>query len=114
MENFFINHPEETVYEPSAPLSIEAKIQKLINMCSAYKEKYDFLKEDYEKMMSINSELRQEKSQLENRIIQLNEDLQSKVSEIDKLKDLGTELDHLTKTAVSKIDLLISECEFDI
>ena len=121
MENFFINPPSEKSYETNTQMSLEEKIQKLINMCAAYKEKYDSMKEDYEKSMTgtivleeEKAQLLNEKSHLELKIAQLNEELQFKISEINKLKEMNTELDTITQTAVSRIDKLLSECEFDL
>ena len=121
MENFFISPPSEKIVETNTQLSLEEKIQKLINMCTLYKEKFDSLKEENEKTLTSNIELEDEKTQLinekhflEQRIIQMDEDLQNKIAEINKLKATNNELDTITKTAASRIDQLISECEFDI
>ncbi|MCL2062841.1 MAG: hypothetical protein FWG98_00515 [Candidatus Cloacimonetes bacterium] len=121
MEDFFLKPPSEKTPEPKTQMSLEDKIQKLIKMCTTYKEKYDALKIDFEKTLTSNIELEDEKTQiisekhfLEQRVIQLDAELQEKMSEIEKLNASNNELDNITKTAALRIDKLLSECEFDI
>jgi len=114
-----LNH-EPNKGAPSAD-SLEVKIQKLINNFSVLKEKYTLLKEDHEKVLTSSIELEEEKNHLTSekslliqKITQLEEELMQKSNELKYLKDTNTELDAITKTAVSKIDSILSQVDFDI
>ena len=107
--------------EPNAQLSIQDKIQKLVDSFAALKEKYSGLKDEYETVLKINIELDDEKNQwitekthLEQKVLQLTEELKNKDREIKELNEKATEYDHFSKTAAIKIDDLLSKVDFDI
>ncbi|MCL1826534.1 MAG: hypothetical protein FWG20_00665 [Candidatus Cloacimonetes bacterium] len=105
--------------EPSQ-VTIQDKIQKLIDNFATLKTKYNVLKTDYEKALTTNIELDDEKNQwlnekafLEQKVLQLSNELKEKTAEIDELKEKSKEYDSITKVAVSKIDDLLSKIDFD-
>jgi chromosome segregation ATPase len=119
----FMNNPEplEVKTEPNHQISLQDKIQKLIDNFTSLKEKYATLKEDYEKVLTNNIELEEEKTQwvnekiqLEQKVAHLDEELQTKNLEIASLKDSNVEFDSLTKTAVGKIDQILAELDLEI
>ena len=107
--------------EPVTQVSIQDKIQKLIDNFSILKEKYKTLKEDYEKVLASNIELDDEKNQwinektlLEQKVLQLTDELKNKVQENQELKTKHNEYDIYSKTAALKIDDLLSNLDFDV
>ena len=114
MEN---NKPGST---ESAQVTIQDKIQKLIDNFATLKNKYNVLKADYEKALTTNIELDDEKNQwlnekafLEQKVVQLTEEIKEKTAEVEALKEKSKEYDSITKVAVSKIDDLLSNIDFD-
>ncbi|MCK9330123.1 MAG: hypothetical protein PHY08_05615 [Candidatus Cloacimonetes bacterium] len=110
----------EQKQEQTTHITLQEKIQKLIDNFTALKEKYSNLKEEYEKTLTSNIELEDDKNQilneknhLEQKIIQLQEELETKTEELNKAKNLNEELDSITKVAASKIDILLSQCDID-
>ena len=120
------NTPFEVKPQPSTPVlhepvTLEEKIQRLIKMCSAYKEKYEELKKEHEETMTNNIELEDEKIQLlsekhflEQRVIQQDKELHEKETELNALKLQYSELNSINNNAVTRIDKLLAECDFDI
>ena len=118
MNGFYLNQPN--ILEDNEPqdvlipkentppvLTLEQKIQKLINMCTAYKEKFEEKKIEIEKMKTYIQELEHDKVQL------LNEKHFLEQKTIQHEKDLQ-ELENINKTAVQRIDKLLAECDFDV
>ena len=114
-----------TSYEPfkgaTSTDSLEGKIQKLINNFTTLKDKYNLLKEDHEKVLIAYSELEEDKNHLVNekgllvqKLTQLEEELSQKKSELTDLRETNLELDSITKTAVDKIDSILSSVDFDL
>jgi len=121
MEEFFIKPPAEKKNDTKSQLSLEEKIEKLILLCTTYKDKYDELKLDYQKTLTANIELEDEKKHLlnekqflEKRIIQLDDELMAKIQEIENLNASNLELDSITKSAASRIEKLLADSEFEV
>ena len=114
-----------TSYEPfkgtASTDSLEGKIQKLINNYSSLKDKYTLIKEERDKFATTNQELEdennhltREKGILVQKITQLEEELSQRTSDLNYMKETNLELDAITKTAVSKIDSILSQVDFDL
>ena len=100
--------------------TLEGKIQKLINSFTMLKEKYESLKEENELTLTTNIELEDEKNQWQNekshlqqKIAQLEEQLLARTNEVDHLKEANIELEGLTQEVASKIDDLISQVDLN-
>ena len=111
---------QEIRVDAQKPLTLQEKVQKLIDSFTTLKEKHASLKEDYERTLTsnieleyINTQLVSEKIYLEQKISQLSEQYLSNLSEINLLKEKNLELENLTLDAVSKIDLILDEFELE-
>ena len=107
--------------ESTAQPTIQDKIQKLVDSFASLKEKYATLKEEHEAVLKSNIELDDEKNQwlsekthLEQKVLQLSEELKNKDKEINELNEKASEYDSFSKTAAIKIDDLLSKVDFDI
>ena len=107
--------------EPVGAGTIQDRVQKLIDSFATLKEKYKTLKEDYERVLTSNIELDDEKSLwvnekaiLEQKISQLVADLKNKDKEMEELKEKNSENDLYSKQAVMKIDDLLSNIDLDV
>jgi len=95
-------------------LSIEDKIKKIISSYKVLKERYAILKEDYEKTVTNNIELEDEKTQwqfekgqLMQKVSQLEEELTTQEAILGSLQQQNTTLNTNTKAAIERIDNLI-------
>jgi len=105
----------------SIQLTIQDKIQKLIENFASLKEKYNSLKEEHQTTLKANIELEEDKALwqnekvlLEQKVNHLTEEIRSKMIEINELKDKNNEYDNFTKTAALKIDDLLSNVDFEV
>ena len=71
MNNKFTSIDIEPLKEQAAHMSLHDKVQKLIDAYTSLKEKYNSQKEYYEKTLTVNIELDDEKSQWMNEKIHL-------------------------------------------
>ena len=120
MDNLFSSFGIEQQEKPIAQATLPEKLQKLVNNYVDLKDKYENLKADYEKTLTSNIELEDEKTQfmnekshLELKIAQLTEELLNKTAEVNVWKDKYNEIDNNTKAAVSRIDSLLAQCDID-
>ena len=111
---------QEIRVDAQKPLTLQEKVQKLIDSFTALKEKHATLKEDYERTLTnnieleyINTQLISEKTYLELKLSQINDQYLSNLNEINLLKEKNLELENLTLDAVSKIDLILDEFELE-
>jgi len=95
-------------------LSVEEKIKKIISSYKVLKERYSILKEDYEKAITNNIELEDEKTQwqfekgqLMQRVSQLEEEVTTQESMLENLQHQNATLSSNTRAAIERIDNLI-------
>jgi len=95
-------------------LSLEEKILKIISMHKVLKERYAILKGDYEKTVTNNIELEDEKTQwqfekgqLMQRLSQLEEEVTTQEAMLQSLQQQNSTLSTNTKAAIERIDNLI-------
>jgi predicted nuclease with TOPRIM domain len=100
--------------------SLESKIQKLIDGFTTLKEKYTRLKEDYEKTLTANVELEDEKTlwinektHLMQKVTQLEEELSIKTAEVTTLSEKYKKADNMKKAISTQIDDILSLPEFE-
>ena len=105
--------------EGDAPLTqLQLKIQKLIDNYKELKEKYDTLVHDRDTIEASYMELDDNYKQLKETCTQLEDNLQAEkaekermISENETLNTRINEFDNVSKVAVSKIDLLLSQMD---
>jgi len=104
-----------TFSDNAGELTLEEKVKRLIGRYQQLKEKYANLKQDFERTVTANIELDGEKTQWENekgllmlKVAQLEEELQTQSAMLDQLNQQNALLDTNSKSAVQKIDVLLS------
>jgi len=104
--------------DTTAELTLEQKVIKFIGRFQQLKERYSTLKQDYERTVTSNIELEDEKTQWENergllmlKVAQLEDELLTQSAMLDHLNQQNAVLDNNTKTAIQKIDSLLTQID---
>jgi len=107
-----------TFSENTSELTLEEKVKILIGRYMQLKEKYATLKQDFERTVTSNIELEDEKTQWENekgllllKVAQIEEELLTQSAMLDHLNQQNIILDTNSKTAVQKIDVLLQQID---
>lgn len=110
----------EVKTEQNKSLSLQERVQKLIDNYTSLRERHAVLKDDYERALTSNIELEDtntqlvsEKMYLEQKVSHLSEQLRTNLEELSSLREKNIELETLTHEAASKIDQILDQCEFD-
>lgn len=118
MEQLTINTGEETVQPQNQPITLQEKIQLLIDNFSKLKEKYNYLTEeknkvenDYLELDDLYGKLKNENEQMIQKISEMQLMIDNLNNENNSLKSQCESLDNITKVAASKIDLVLSQLE---
>jgi len=101
--------------ENTGELTLEEKVKKLIALYQHLKDKHSTLKQDFERTVTTNIELEDEKTQWENekgllmlKVAQLEEELLTQSAIVNRLNQQNSFMDASSKTAIQKIDVLLT------
>jgi len=107
-----------TFSDKTGELTLEEKVKRLIGTYQQLKEKYATLKQDFERTVTSNIELEDEKTQWENekgllmlKVAQLEEELLTQSAMLDHINQQNTILDSNSKSAIQKIDVLLQQLD---
>jgi len=104
--------------ENNSELTLEEKVKKLIGRYQHLKDKHATLKQDFERTVTTNIELEDEKTQWENekgllmlKVAQLEEELLTQSAMLNHLNQQNSILDANSRTAIQRIDVLLTQLD---